>query len=95
MPAVTHAIQQSLGQTSVRRTAPTLLNVNQAEGFRPWNAAPRAFGRLVPHTAACHPKTTNVLVPLDSVADTSTRPPPQSVIVRPEPVRERTGAWAG
>jgi len=33
VPAVTHAIQYSLGQTSVLRTALTLLNVNQAKGF--------------------------------------------------------------
>ncbi|MFI6493669.1 FdhF/YdeP family oxidoreductase [Streptomyces sp. NPDC050564] len=33
LPAVTHAMQYSLGQTSVRRTALTLLNINQAKGF--------------------------------------------------------------
>jgi molybdopterin-dependent oxidoreductase alpha subunit len=33
LPAVTHALQYSLGQTSVRRTALTLLNINQAKGF--------------------------------------------------------------
>ncbi|WP_351235114.1 FdhF/YdeP family oxidoreductase [Streptomyces sp. NPDC002133] len=33
LPAVTHAIQYSLGQTSVRRTALTLLNINQTKGF--------------------------------------------------------------
>ncbi|SEE03110.1 oxidoreductase alpha (molybdopterin) subunit [Streptomyces misionensis] len=33
VPAVTHALQYSLGQTSVRRTALTLLNINQAKGF--------------------------------------------------------------
>ncbi|MFB7630396.1 FdhF/YdeP family oxidoreductase [Streptomyces sp. NPDC056149] len=33
MPAVTHALQYSLSQTSVRRTALTLLNINQAKGF--------------------------------------------------------------
>ncbi|MER6980598.1 FdhF/YdeP family oxidoreductase [Streptomyces carpinensis] len=33
VPAVTHAIEYSLEQTSVRRTALTLLNVNQAKGF--------------------------------------------------------------
>jgi molybdopterin-dependent oxidoreductase alpha subunit len=33
VPAVTHALQYSLGQTSVRRTALTLLNVNQTKGI--------------------------------------------------------------
>ncbi|MEU3983261.1 FdhF/YdeP family oxidoreductase [Streptomyces sp. NPDC026672] len=33
VPAVTHALEYSLGQTSVRRTALTLLNINQAKGF--------------------------------------------------------------
>ncbi|MEU4969365.1 FdhF/YdeP family oxidoreductase [Streptomyces smyrnaeus] len=33
VPAVTHALGYSLGQTSVRRTALTLLNINQAEGI--------------------------------------------------------------
>ncbi|MEU6579122.1 FdhF/YdeP family oxidoreductase [Streptomyces sp. NPDC046805] len=33
LPAVTHALQYSLEQTSVRRTALTLLNINQAKGF--------------------------------------------------------------
>ncbi|MDX3078170.1 FdhF/YdeP family oxidoreductase [Streptomyces sp. MI02-7b] len=33
LPAVTHALQYSLGQTTVRRTALTLLNINQAKGF--------------------------------------------------------------
>jgi molybdopterin-dependent oxidoreductase alpha subunit len=33
LPGVTHALQYSLGQTSVRRTALTLLNINQAKGF--------------------------------------------------------------
>jgi molybdopterin-dependent oxidoreductase alpha subunit len=33
LPAVTHAIGYSLGQTTVRRTALTLLNINQAKGF--------------------------------------------------------------
>jgi molybdopterin-dependent oxidoreductase alpha subunit len=33
VPAVTHAIEYSLGQTTVRRTALTLLNVNQTKGF--------------------------------------------------------------
>ncbi|MEU3844938.1 FdhF/YdeP family oxidoreductase [Streptomyces sp. NPDC028635] len=33
MPAVTHALEYSLEQTSVRRTALTLLNINQAKGF--------------------------------------------------------------
>ncbi|MFE0763244.1 FdhF/YdeP family oxidoreductase [Streptomyces smyrnaeus] len=33
VPAVTHALEYSLGQTSVRRTALTLLNINQAEGI--------------------------------------------------------------
>ncbi|MFD0137108.1 FdhF/YdeP family oxidoreductase [Streptomyces sp. NPDC127159] len=33
LPAVTHALEYSLGQTSVRRTALTLLNVNQAKGI--------------------------------------------------------------
>lgn len=33
LPAVTHAMQYSLGQTSVRRTALTLLNINQTKGF--------------------------------------------------------------
>jgi molybdopterin-dependent oxidoreductase alpha subunit len=33
VPAVTHALQYSLGQTSVRRTALTLLNINQAKGI--------------------------------------------------------------
>ncbi|MFF9045131.1 FdhF/YdeP family oxidoreductase [Streptomyces parvulus] len=33
VPGVAHAIQYSLGQTSVRRTALTLLNINQAKGF--------------------------------------------------------------
>ncbi|MEU4098488.1 FdhF/YdeP family oxidoreductase [Streptomyces sp. NPDC026673] len=32
LPAVTHAIQYSLGQTTVRRTALTLLSINQAGG---------------------------------------------------------------
>ncbi|SOD89753.1 FdhF/YdeP family oxidoreductase [Streptomyces sp. Ag109_G2-15] len=32
-PAVAHALQYALGQTSVRRTALTLLNINQAKGF--------------------------------------------------------------
>ncbi|MFE6691857.1 FdhF/YdeP family oxidoreductase [Streptomyces sp. NPDC057743] len=33
VPAVTHALHYSLSQTSVRRTALTLLNINQAKGF--------------------------------------------------------------
>ncbi|MFH9204407.1 FdhF/YdeP family oxidoreductase [Streptomyces albidoflavus] len=33
VPAVTHALECALGQTSVRRTALTLLNINQAKGF--------------------------------------------------------------
>ncbi|MFG2503789.1 FdhF/YdeP family oxidoreductase [Streptomyces sp. NPDC048441] len=33
VPAVTHALQYSLEQTSVRRTALTLLNINQAKGI--------------------------------------------------------------
>ncbi|MCB5906199.1 FdhF/YdeP family oxidoreductase [Streptomyces pinistramenti] len=33
LPAVTHALEYSLGQTSVRRTALTLLNINQAKGI--------------------------------------------------------------
>ncbi|MFF4349037.1 FdhF/YdeP family oxidoreductase [Streptomyces sp. NPDC001530] len=33
LPAVTHAMRYSLGQTSVRRTALTLLNINQTKGF--------------------------------------------------------------
>ncbi|MBC3191908.1 FdhF/YdeP family oxidoreductase [Pseudonocardia sp. C8] len=33
VPAVEHALQYSLGQTSVRRTALTLLNINQATGI--------------------------------------------------------------
>ncbi|MFG2222630.1 FdhF/YdeP family oxidoreductase [Streptomyces sp. NPDC048644] len=33
VPAVTHALEYSLGQTSVRRTALTLLNINQAKGI--------------------------------------------------------------
>ena len=33
VPAVAHALQYSLSQTSVRRTALTLLNVNQATGI--------------------------------------------------------------
>jgi molybdopterin-dependent oxidoreductase alpha subunit len=33
VPAVTHAIQYSLGQTSVRRTALTLLSINQPKGI--------------------------------------------------------------
>jgi hypothetical protein len=33
VPAVTHALQYSLGQTSVRRTALTLLNINQPTGI--------------------------------------------------------------
>ncbi|MDX6354792.1 MAG: hypothetical protein QOF98_1695, partial [Streptomyces sp.] len=33
VPAVVHALQYSLGQTSVRRTALTLLNINQADGI--------------------------------------------------------------
>lgn len=33
IPAVTHALQYSLEQTSVRRTALTLLNINQAKGI--------------------------------------------------------------
>ncbi|MFI8282784.1 FdhF/YdeP family oxidoreductase [Streptomyces albidoflavus] len=33
VPAVTHALEYALGQTSVRRTALTLLNINQATGF--------------------------------------------------------------
>ncbi|MFE1884385.1 FdhF/YdeP family oxidoreductase [Streptomyces diastatochromogenes] len=32
-PAVAHALRYALGQTSVRRTALTLLNINQAKGF--------------------------------------------------------------
>ncbi|WP_030606684.1 FdhF/YdeP family oxidoreductase [Streptomyces sclerotialus] len=32
-PAVAHALKYSLGQTSVRRTALTLLNINQVKGF--------------------------------------------------------------
>jgi molybdopterin-dependent oxidoreductase alpha subunit len=32
-PAITHAIQYSLGQTTVRRTALTLLNINQVKGI--------------------------------------------------------------
>ncbi|MGW8379841.1 FdhF/YdeP family oxidoreductase [Streptomyces sp. ODS28] len=32
-PAVAHALQYALGQTSPRRTALTLLNINQAKGF--------------------------------------------------------------
>ncbi|AJC54185.1 FdhF/YdeP family oxidoreductase [Streptomyces sp. 769] len=33
VPAVAHALEYSLSQTSVRRTALTLLNINQAKGF--------------------------------------------------------------
>ncbi|MEU9861209.1 FdhF/YdeP family oxidoreductase [Streptomyces sp. NPDC047971] len=33
VPAVTHALEYAWGQTSVRRTALTLLNINQAKGF--------------------------------------------------------------
>ncbi|MEU1198112.1 FdhF/YdeP family oxidoreductase [Streptomyces sp. NPDC005813] len=33
LPAVTHALEYSLEQTSVRRTALTLLNINQVKGF--------------------------------------------------------------
>jgi molybdopterin-dependent oxidoreductase alpha subunit len=33
VPAVTHAVEYSLGQTTVRRTALTLLNLNQANGI--------------------------------------------------------------
>ncbi|HET6500647.1 MAG TPA: FdhF/YdeP family oxidoreductase [Amycolatopsis sp.] len=33
MPAVVHALQYSLSQTSVRRTAQTLLNINQTKGI--------------------------------------------------------------
>ncbi|MGW0765538.1 FdhF/YdeP family oxidoreductase [Streptomyces sp. NPDC002676] len=33
VPGVTHALEYSLGQTSVRRTALTLLNINQVKGF--------------------------------------------------------------
>ncbi|MGJ5755994.1 molybdopterin-dependent oxidoreductase alpha subunit [Streptomyces puniciscabiei] len=33
VPAVTHALEYSLGQTTVRRTALTLLNINQVKGF--------------------------------------------------------------
>ncbi|MFI8997315.1 FdhF/YdeP family oxidoreductase [Streptomyces sp. NPDC053542] len=33
LPAVTHALEYSLGQTSVRRTALTLLNINQPKGI--------------------------------------------------------------
>ncbi|TMR96342.1 FdhF/YdeP family oxidoreductase [Nonomuraea basaltis] len=33
LPGVAHALEYSLGQTSIRRTALTLLNVNQAEGI--------------------------------------------------------------
>ncbi|MFE2881102.1 FdhF/YdeP family oxidoreductase [Streptomyces sp. NPDC059272] len=32
-PAVAHALQYALGQTTVRRTALTLLNINQTKGF--------------------------------------------------------------
>ncbi|MFJ6657510.1 FdhF/YdeP family oxidoreductase [Streptomyces sp. NPDC091377] len=32
-PAVAHALEYALGQTSVRRTALTLLNINQVKGF--------------------------------------------------------------
>lgn len=33
VPAVTHALEYSLGRTTVRRTALTLLNINQVKGF--------------------------------------------------------------
>ncbi|MFD7064538.1 FdhF/YdeP family oxidoreductase [Streptomyces sp. NPDC059906] len=33
VPAVTHALEYALGQTSVRRTALTLLNINQGKGI--------------------------------------------------------------
>ncbi|MFF8842043.1 FdhF/YdeP family oxidoreductase [Streptomyces sp. NPDC015127] len=33
VPGVAHALEYSLGQTSVRRTALTLLNINQTKGF--------------------------------------------------------------
>ncbi|MEV6116356.1 FdhF/YdeP family oxidoreductase [Streptomyces sp. NPDC052109] len=33
VPAVAHALEYSLGQTTVRRTALTLLNINQVKGF--------------------------------------------------------------
>ncbi|MFC6063007.1 FdhF/YdeP family oxidoreductase [Streptomyces ochraceiscleroticus] len=33
LPAVTHALEYSLGQTSLRRTALTLLNINQPKGI--------------------------------------------------------------
>ncbi|AOR30105.1 hypothetical protein BFF78_02585 [Streptomyces fodineus] len=33
VPAVTHALEYSLGQTTLRRTALTLLNINQVKGF--------------------------------------------------------------
>ncbi len=48
-----------------------------------------------PGSAAAYYPETNVLVPLDSVADISNTPTSKSVVVRLEPVRERTGAWAG
>lgn len=44
VPAVTHALEYALGQTSVRRTALTLLNINQAKGFD----CPAAPGRSPP-----------------------------------------------
>ncbi|MET9080726.1 FdhF/YdeP family oxidoreductase [Streptomyces sp. NPDC004237] len=48
-----------------------------------------------PGSAAAYYPETNVLVPLDSVADISNTPTSKSVVVRLEPVRERADAWAG
>ncbi|MEV5013490.1 FdhF/YdeP family oxidoreductase [Streptomyces sp. NPDC053780] len=46
-------------------------------------------------SAAAYYPETNVLVPLDSVADISNTPTSKSVVVRLEPVQERAGTWAG
>ncbi|MFG2514146.1 FdhF/YdeP family oxidoreductase [Streptomyces sp. NPDC048584] len=48
-----------------------------------------------PGSAAAYYPETNVLVPLDSVADVSNTPTSKSVVIRLEPVREGADAWAG
>ena len=48
-----------------------------------------------PGSAAAYYPETNVLVPLDSVADISNTPTSKSVTVRLEPVSEKAPAWAG
>ncbi|MFG2560126.1 hypothetical protein [Streptomyces sp. NPDC048496] len=81
-PAVANALRYSLEQTTVRRTALTLLNLDRTRDFD-------CPGGAWPEPDPAHPET-NVLVPLDSTAEISNTPTWKGIVVRLE--RTTTGA---